>query len=425
MAADIQGQASSVKGFTYELDDSSKKMFAFQAGVKENSEVWVKHYTSPAAFEATDSKFGATGQVSGLTTNVQSPNSAGENVNANDAFAVHQIPDGTDTNKNKQSFPPMGFVFDGTYYWARSTRQGHVYRFDDINDTDPTYKFMAPSNTNNNPREGLTFDGQYFWLPQRGSNTVYQFKKDGTELTNFSTAGIGGNPTDVAWDGSYIWVHCDSNGQVYRFTTGGTDVSSFANGDGSGNGMGITWDGTYLFVHNVSDNSAQQFKTDGTNVGSFSLPSGSTEQSFGWDGLYVYVGSGTAETVYQVSSSASLDLSYQMSSRSLVAAGTHIYQTLSETVTLNDSVSTGGLTDLTGRVYLSGSNVEGAYVFAVSKEQQHFGGATTTDGTGAGNDNFTISGLDVQYVWLVGVDFKDSNDNTLYGEEKSIDLDFE
>lgn len=374
MVFNKQGQQTSVKGFTYKFNTGAG---FFQAGVKENANIWVKHYTNKAAFEANDAKFGSTGQVGGAATRTQAPNSASGNVgdgsSGNDFFTAHQIPDGTVTQKLTDDIAGAMFLaggYDGNYVLAGSD-SGFIYRYS----KNPLSRFDAIS-LNQARCDGVTFDGQYYWHGTQGF--IYQVDSSGQSINSFSNNGTS---RGLAWDGSYIWAG-NSSGGVYQFKTDGTEVNSFGP---VSKVSGLAFDGVYLIVASTGANSDQEIsfrkRSDLSLVSSFSQI-GDFRTAPGWDGEYLYLTAHPSETVYQVSNSASLDLSYQVSGFSLGGGVTTTYNA-NESLNLNENYSDNTGT-LTGFIYRDGNKVSNAYVYAVEKSSgaNNFKGGDVTGSNG-------------------------------------------
>ncbi|MEM9338114.1 MAG: hypothetical protein AAGA66_05255 [Bacteroidota bacterium] len=90
---------------------------------------------------------------------------------------------------------------------------------------------------------GLTFDDSGdLWLSSLFTNEVIQLDSSGTELTRFSTGGVGtGNtgdgtfPSDILFnsDGSgELLVGLTGDGGIFRFDTSGNNLGEFTTGDG-------------------------------------------------------------------------------------------------------------------------------------------------------------------------------------------------
>jgi len=92
-----------------------------------------------------------------------------------------------------------------------------------------------------------------------------------------------------------------------------------------------------------------------------------------------------------------------------------VFKQVRETLGFNEQVST-NFGVLTGTVTLSGNPVQNAYVYAFEKSSEEFAGFDKTDSNG----DYEIRSLNDNTVYLVAVDYDDSG--TLYGDEKSVDL---
>jgi hypothetical protein len=73
---------------------------------------------------------------------------------------------------------------------------------------------------------------------------------------------------------------------------------------------------------------------------------------------------------------------------------------------------------ITGTVSLSGSPVQGAYVYVFRKDTEEFVGYDTTDASG----NYSVDVPANNVVYLVAVDYYDAGNAKYYGDEKSIDF---
>lgn len=474
MVFNKQGQKTGVKGFTYELSGSSSiKAGFFQSGVKENFNVWVKQYTSSAAFNAADAKFGSAGQVGGPGVRTQSPNSASSDTTSSDLFAVHQVPDGTVDKSGDTGQPhPEGLCYDGQYLFAVDLNTPYMYRYDPS-----TFNRVGnPVSVPGSRSTGLTFDGTYFWKSDGGSSGfIYQFKRDGTKVKTFNSP-FGNTPAGITFDGSYLWLPRNppqgTNGHIYKMKTDATLVDNFT--IPSDHPSEIGHDGKYLWWSDATSGNIYRYDKNGNQISSFDpvgTASNNPPTGIAWDGHYLTHNLNTGP-IYRVTGSASLDLSYQVSGFTIQgilsidnaetmnltdqynrvgdffrdynetttladsltkstkktfvetvnisdqqSTEATLYRLYSENLTLTD-VYTDNFGTLTGFVYNSGNAVANAYVFAVSKtDSSEFLGVYHTNNSG----KFKFE--DVQEdIYLVAADWYDSANDEYFGDERSIDF---
>lgn len=290
-----------VKGFTYDMD-VEQGLFGFSAETGEDTEAWFKHYTTPSAFEATEAEFGSSWSMLSVPGAIEAPNNGGLNPETGGKFAVHQTPDGTVVDKF--SVPeikgPLDAAFDGEYLWVN-----------DI-DTDTTYKITTDGTqkdkfTSVSGPAGVAWDGQYLWISNASAGTATQYKTNGNSVSSISLSN-GKKFRGIAWDGTYLWATTNTN-FVYKLKTDGTELSTIQPPAGTGNQQGMAWDGQYLWYCNL-DAGWYQFDKDGNQTGHFQVAS--DVRGMGWDGSYAWAVSRSADTIYRVTGSTSLDISYNI-----------------------------------------------------------------------------------------------------------------
>lgn len=412
MVFNKQGQKTGAKSVTYKSNNGAAFM---QASIKENNYAWFKHYTSAAAFELADAKYGSAGQVGGAAVRSQAPNSASGNVGSgssgNDFFSAHKKPDGTKIKVNDIAFTPsLGATWDGQYFLQGALAK-KAYKFTEDGVNKGVLTDIPGSG-------GLTWDGEYLW--NIGSNFLYQLKTDGTETGNGFTIPNQA-PQGVAWTGSYFYIQFFSDDSIRKFKTDGTQVDSGTISGSKPKGLG--YDGKYLYSTEDNNNFIRQYKPDTlTSVNSFSVAE--NNRGAAWNGRYLWSTDASNNDAKVFTSSVTLDISYQISTFQLpTSTAATKTRNPTETITVNDNFSdnTG---KLTGFIYKDNSKVANAYVFAVEKSTQTFKGAYVTEAGGKysvpqGAGNYLFGGDE----YLVGVDYFDSGETTFYGEEKSIVFD--
>jgi len=269
------GKQTGIKTLKSKIDSDNLTSFAVDLNGQQN--LWIKRYSSPAAFETIDEVFGA--------DTVQFGGGAGAhfidnnfNQASGQSFGVFAIPDGTQVGGfTPPATGPVGSTWDGTYLWVADTDKDYIYQLK----TDGTQVggFTPPGID----PHGLAWDGTYIWNAGAGTNHVYQFKTDGTQVGNFATPA----PTarGLAWDGIYLWYSDTSVDYIYQLKTDGTQVGGFA--PPASDPTGLIWDGTYLWDADYTAGYVYQLKTDGTQVGGFA-GLGPGPEGLAWDGVYLW-----------------------------------------------------------------------------------------------------------------------------------------
>lgn len=297
----------SVKGFTYEISNEYG-VFSFSADAGANTNAWFKKYSTPSAFEAEEVEYGSSWSWMGNPGAVNSPNSGQVNSEAGAALSVHQIPDGAVKGSfNSQTDGPFGLTWDGSYIY-NSDRVNDVIRKFDISGTEKS-TINIPSG-NPDPR-GLTWDGEYLWLMDNNTDTLYQFDRLGNQNSKIDISSSLTGGQGLTWDGSYFYVSESSSQVIYQFKTGGAKVNSF--NLGVAQLSDISFDGKYFYVGDSDSSDFRQYNKGFGLVETFSSPTIGT-RGVGWTGSYLLLASRDADTIYRITGSASLDISYRVSS---------------------------------------------------------------------------------------------------------------
>lgn len=299
----VKGQKSG-KGFTYE---GSGAVQTFSAEVKENAEVWFRRYNTPAAFDASEQEHGSAASFGGADTPNIAPNAGSVDSQTDELFSAAQ-PDLDVEQRNFQTpaGSPIGLTFDGQYFWVGCRDPGVIYQIDENGNTQNS--FAAPGN---NSIRGCAWDGQYLWAIDRDSNTAYQFKTpSGSQVSSFD---LGADKySSAGYDGSYLWIaNFDGGGKIESWTTDGNQKTTLTF---SFMADGLGGDGTYLYVGIQSGNWIYRVDKSGTKIDSFNVPPDNI-QGIAFDGTYYYAADINPDTIYQLTGSNSLDVSYRFQAR--------------------------------------------------------------------------------------------------------------
>jgi len=295
------GKQTGIKTLKGKVESDNLTSFAVDLNGQQN--LWIKRYSSPAAFETIDEVFGV--------DTVQFGGGAGAHFIANNAnqasgqsFAVFATPDGTQTagGFSAPQGDPTGLAWDGTYLWHADNTANYIYKLK----TDGTQTGDGFASPQGSPW-GLTWDGTYIWNTDNSANYIYQLDTSGAQVGGFSSPQ--GAPSSLAWDGVYLWNVDNTAAYIYKLKIDGTQT-----GDGfaspAPNPIGITWDGTYLWHGDADANYIYQLKTDGTEVGGFASPM-ETPRGLAWSGAYLWNADGFCEYIYQLGSATNFDAAYK------------------------------------------------------------------------------------------------------------------
>jgi len=298
----VSGSLVGIKGFEYLIEGGATDSWKFT--MNPSAGVWIKQYSTDAAFQAKMVYHGAYQHWTGDNTFVDVPNKADNVYGAGEEVVAHQTPDGTliEYHTSGAGNTPYSLTWDGEYLWQTDRVSGHIYKVK----TDGTQVSVVGVPTAGTDLRGITWDGEYLWFTDYNNTTIYQMKTDGTQVSKFAAPGPG--PHDLTWDGEYLWHASSGSYTIYKLNPDGTQAASLPAPSGGLN-KGVAWDGEYLWTTDQLNGTVYQLKTDGTQVSKFTAPA--SPPTVAWDGQYLW-SKETYDINYRYGATGSFDLDYRI-----------------------------------------------------------------------------------------------------------------